>query len=152
MAELGIPMTESNRKWYGEPPEQERSRYFSRARSLGLDEDVAEDTGESLTIRLWRRYGQNAFKMLDMISLDSSMAQPAIVGTGLRRCEIGHLRDQEMVVHLEDLLRRRSRLALLYRAEELEQLPGLRETCGEIFGDQAEEKMAACFHTPDLQA
>ena len=95
----------------------------------GLKCDIAEDTGENLGRRLWRRYGCYAEEMLDLISADMTVGwrirQSAAPVSGAVKIE--HLREREMIVNLEDLLRRRSRLALLYRKEELRHLPGLRE-------------------------
>ena len=74
--------------------------------------------------------------MLDAVVINPALAAPAIAGTGLRLCEINHLRDREMIVTLADLLRRRSRLALLYKHEELMAMEGLPELCDRLFGDQ----------------
>jgi glycerol-3-phosphate dehydrogenase len=52
---------------------------------------------------------------------------------------------REMVVKLEDFLRRRSKIALVVRRAEIERAPGLREACRIFFGDDAEEKIAEYF-------
>ena len=144
---MGITLNKPREKWYGEPGESARSSFFDRARALGLADMAAEDTGEALARRLWRRYGNAAAGMLELIAEDRDMARSAIAGTGFRRCEIEFLREHEMIVHLGDLLRRRSRLALLYRPEDLRNLPGLRETCQALFGERAEEELDAYFST-----
>lgn len=40
------------------------------------------------------------------------------MGTGLCKCELKYLSSHEMIVTLEDLLRRRSKIGLLTRAED----------------------------------
>jgi hypothetical protein len=49
------------------------------------------------------------------------------------------------VVKLEDFLRRRSKIALVVRREEIRRAPGLREACRILFGDDAEAKIAEYF-------
>jgi len=51
-----------------------------------------------------------------------------------------------MVVKLEDFLRRRSKIALVVRREEIRAAPGLREACRILFGDhQVEAKIEEYF-------
>ena len=90
-----------------------RSAYFARAQALGVDNNFANDTGEVLSERLWRRYGAAALDMLDTIERDSSMIEPMIENSGIRRCEMAYLAQNEMIVKLEDYLRRRSKIELL---------------------------------------
>jgi glycerol-3-phosphate dehydrogenase len=51
-----------------------------------------------------------------------------------------------MIVKLEDFLRRRSKIALVERREDIKQAPGLMEACEILFGDQAQEKFHEYFH------
>ena len=140
VAGLGVPLTRRPSHWCVEPGRGERTAFLERAREIGIAEDRAPDTGESLSERLWRRYGRDAGTMLDAVASNPALAAPAISGTGLRLCEIDHLRDREMIVTLADLLRRRSKLALLYRHEELMAMKGLPELCDRLFGDQGRAK------------
>jgi glycerol-3-phosphate dehydrogenase len=111
-----------------------------------VDEIVASDTGEALSERLWRRYASNAGKMLDAIERDATLAEPLIAGTGIRRCEIEYLAQQEMIVKLEDFLRRRSKLELLMPKAELRNSEGLREACDILFGDNAQRRIDEYFN------
>jgi glycerol-3-phosphate dehydrogenase len=95
--------------------------------------------------RLWRRYAEHAIPMLDAIEKDPRMAEILIEGSGIRRCEIDHLAEQEMIVKLEDYLRRRSKLALLVSQETLKQSEGLLEACEKLFGDEARAKYDEYF-------
>ena len=63
------------------------------------------------------------------------------------RCELDEAARREMVVKLEDFLRRRSKIALVVREEEIRAAPGLREAGRILFGGDAEAKIAEYFGT-----
>ena len=46
-----------------------------------------------------------------------------------------------MVTKLEDFLRRRSKISLVVRKQDIIAAPGLREACEILFGDEAEIKL-----------
>ncbi|MEM7293077.1 MAG: glycerol-3-phosphate dehydrogenase C-terminal domain-containing protein, partial [Pseudomonadota bacterium] len=146
---LGVALQEPESHWYGEPSSDERDRYLARARALGIDEDCAVDTGEPLSQRLWRRYGARAEQVLEIIDADPSTRASTIAGSGLRRCEVIYMKDNEMVVTLEDLLRRRSKIALLRSREELEKSPGVDWICECLFGDDAQQRHGEYFAESD---
>lgn len=132
-------------KWYGEPGRKQREAFFSRAQALGVDAMVASDTREALSVRLWRRYGADAQGMLDAIEADASLSDTLVENTGIRRCEIDYLAKHEMIVKLEDYLRRRSKLELLVSRETLRQSAGLFEACEKLFGDEAKVRFDEYF-------
>jgi glycerol-3-phosphate dehydrogenase len=143
-SQLGLNL-KSVDKWYGEPDAQAREAFFRRARNIGLDEIVASDTREVLSKRLWRRYAANADAMLDAIEQDASLAEPLIEYAGIRRCEIDYLQRNEMIVKLDDFLRRRSKIELLMPRETLRQSEGLLEACEKLFGDEAPQRLDEYF-------
>ena len=145
VSRLGVMLARRPSRWYVGPGSGARAAFLARAAEAGIAGDRALDTGEPLAERLWRRYGKEAGAMLDAVVINPALAAPAIAGTGLRLCEIDHLRDREMIVTLADLLRRRSRLALLYRHEELMAMEGLPELCDRLFGDQGKAKFEDYF-------
>ena len=145
VAGLGLSVSEPTGKWYGEPGARERAEFFRRARALGIDAVVAGDTGEALSERLWRRYAADANSMLDAIAQDSSLCDPLVDNAGIRRCEIDYLAKHEMIVKLEDYLRRRSKIELLYSREELRQSAGLFEACERLFGAEAKQRFDEYF-------
>jgi len=61
------------------------------------------------------------------------------------RCEIARAARREMIVMLDDFLRRRSKIALVISRDELRAAPGLREACDLLFGSEAEARIAECF-------
>jgi len=144
VSRLGLTL-QKNGKWYGEPDHPARDVFFKRANDLGLDEIVATDTGENLSTRLWRRYGADADAMLDAIEQDPSLCDPLIENAGIRRCEIKYLAEHEMIVKLEDYLRRRSKIELLVSRAALRQSAGLFEACEKLFGDEAKQRFDEYF-------
>jgi glycerol-3-phosphate dehydrogenase len=144
VARLGLTL-ENPGKWYGEPDLRQRDAFFRRAQQMGLDKFVASDTSEALSERLWRRYAVAAEGMLDAIEQDSSQAELLIEDAGIRRCELDYLAQNEMIVKLEDYLRRRSKVELLMSRESLRQSAGLLEACEKLFGDEARQRFDEYF-------
>ena len=149
---LGVRLDHSAEQWFGEPGDDVRERFMARARALGLERLFALDTGESLAARLWRRYGDEAFAMLHRISDDRRLAEPLIEGLGVCRCEVEHLAETEMIVHLEDYLRRRSKIELVVPRDRLRRSPGLVEACRILFADEATQKLDEYFAAGDQRA
>jgi glycerol-3-phosphate dehydrogenase len=145
VSKLGVKLNPVKIKWYGEPEREVKTAFFKKAHALGLSLIIASDTGEMLGERLWRRYAEHAIPMLDAIEKDPRMAEILIEGSGIRRCEIDHLAEHELIVKLEDYLRRRSKLALLVSQETLKQSEGLLEACEKLFGDEAGAKYDEYF-------
>ncbi|WP_048671144.1 glycerol-3-phosphate dehydrogenase/oxidase [Candidatus Competibacter denitrificans] len=145
---LGIALSHRRYKWYGEPHRSVREEYLHQAQLMNLDSYTFPGAMESLTSRLWRRYGDKAFRLLEDIREDPRQAEVLIQGTEYRRCEIGLAQRQEMIVKLEDFLRRRSKIALVVRPENIRHAPGLMDACEMLFGDHAKEKFDEYFQEP----
>ena len=148
LVRLGITLPFASRIWFGEPPEAVRDAYFHQALLMDLDAMTSPLSSEKLSTRLWRRYGAEALVLLDTIRRDPSMAEVLIEGSEYLRCEIDQAERREMVVKLEDFLRRRSKISLVVRREEIQRAAGLREACRIFFGDEAEAKMEEYFGAP----
>jgi glycerol-3-phosphate dehydrogenase len=86
--------------------------------------------------------------LLAEIREDPRQAEVLIKGTDYIRCEIQLAKRQEMIVKLEDFLRRRSKIALVVRREDIRNAPGLMEACEILFGDRAQEKFDEYFRDP----
>ncbi len=63
------------------------------------------------------------------------------------RCEIEQAARREMVVKLEDFLRRRSKISLVVSRDALVNAAGLKEACEILFGEQADAKWREYFET-----
>ena len=149
---LGVALPFAGRVWYGEPPAAVRDEYFHQARLMSLDGMTSPQSSEKLSTRLWRRYGGEALGLLETIRRDPSMSELVIETSEYLRCELEEAARREMVVKLEDFLRRRSKIALVVRRDEIQRAPGLREACRILFGDDADAKMAEYFDEPPAAA
>jgi glycerol-3-phosphate dehydrogenase len=68
-----------------------------------------------------------------------------IHGTEYIRCELHHAAQREMVTKLADFLRRRSKIALIAKTEQIKIAPGLLEACEILFGGLAQQKLDEYF-------
>jgi glycerol-3-phosphate dehydrogenase len=107
---------------------------------MNLDDYTAPESSEPLSRRLWRRYGAQAIGLLENIREDPREAEVLITGTEYIRCELRQAARREMIVKLDDFLRRRSKIALVERHEVIRHSPGLMDACHILFGDQAQAR------------
>lgn len=143
----GIRLPDKDRVWYGEPPETVKNEFFHQTKLMELDKLTAKESSEPLSTRLWRRYGNAAFELLEDIRQDPTMAEVLIKGTEYIRGEVKLAAGQEIIVKLEDFLRRRSKIALIARKETIREASGIREACQILFGEQAQEKFDEYFNS-----
>jgi glycerol-3-phosphate dehydrogenase len=131
---LGVDLPYPGARWYGEPPDEARREFWHQAKLMDLDGLTSPRSSEKLTPRLWRRYGAQAFVLLEDIRRDPRMAEVLIENAEYLRCEIELAARHEMIVKLDDFLRRRSKIALVVSRQALGAAPGLREACELLFG------------------
>ena len=86
--------------------------------------------------------------MLESIRQDPREAELLIENAEYLRCEIRHAAEREMVVRLEDFLRRRSKIAQVVSKVDILKAPGLRDASQLLFGDQAEAKIQEYRDSP----
>jgi glycerol-3-phosphate dehydrogenase len=141
---LGVPLPAPRRRWYGEPAPEVREQFQARARAMRLDE-LAPGLAEPISERLWRRHGAGAMALAEAIARDPRAAEVVMPSAGVLRCEVSAAARREMVVRLEDFLRRRTEAALVARREDLRRDPGLGEAARILFGDAAEERVREYF-------
>jgi len=113
------------RPWYGEPSTEKRIAFYQRAAHVGLDRRPEIERASSMAEVLWRRHAMAAHEIVDAIEADSAQGKPIMDGTDVLQAEVALHLDREMVVKLDDFLRRRTKLAMLYRADELLTSPGI---------------------------
>ena len=82
---------------------------------------------------------------MENIQNDPKMAEPLIEGTDYIKCELTEAADREMIVTMEDFLRRRSKLALVVQHEDLKKSHGLREACKILFAEDASDRWEEYF-------
>ena len=148
---LGIHLLPDQRRWYGEPGRESRRAFFRQTRGMRID-DFNDRTGsEPLSERLWRRYGRRAFDMLDDIREDPTMAEDVLDSSDYLRVELHNTASTEMVVKLDDFLRRRSKISLITRDEDVRSAKGLQEVADILFGSEANNKLEEHFGTIPTQ-
>jgi glycerol-3-phosphate dehydrogenase len=139
---LGVALPYPRQRWYGEPDAELRDEFLHQATRMDLDAMTSPRSSEKLSTRLWRRYGAEAFSLLESIRADPRTAEVLIAGAEYLRCEIQLAAHREMVATLDDFLRRRSKISLVIRFADVIAAPGLGEACRILFGDAADAKIA----------
>jgi alpha-glycerophosphate oxidase/glycerol-3-phosphate dehydrogenase len=138
---LGVEVPEPDNRWYGEPGRKMRGEFMLQARLMDLDALTDPSSSEPLSERFWRRYGESAFGLLERIREDEACAELLIENAEYTRCEIELAARREMIVKLEDFMRRRSKIEQVVRWNDICAAPGLREACEILFGDGAQERL-----------
>ena len=145
---LGISVPQPHNCWYGEPGPELRADFMLQAQLMDLDALTDPSSSEPLSERFWRRYGESAFGLLERIREDESCATLLIENAEYTRCEIELAARREMIVKLEDFMRRRSKIEQVVRREEVAGAPGLREACDILFGAEAEQRLEEYLSAP----
>jgi glycerol-3-phosphate dehydrogenase len=143
--EMGITLKFPKRRWYGEPHQSVRDDYFHQAKLMDLDSYTSPQAHEKLSTRFWRRYGAHALTLLEEIRENPAEAEVLIHGAEYTRCEIKEAAKREMVTKLEDFLRRRSKIALVMRKDDIKNSKGLKEACQILFGKDAAKRYKEYF-------
>ncbi|MEZ5502726.1 MAG: FAD-dependent oxidoreductase [Halioglobus sp.] len=138
---LGIDVPQPDNLWYGEPGTQLRDEFMLQAQLMELDALTDPSSSEPLSERFWRRYGESAFGLLERIREDESCAKLLIKNAEYTRCEIELAARREMIVKLEDFMRRRSKIEEVVRREDIASAPGLLQACEILFGSEAQERL-----------
>jgi glycerol-3-phosphate dehydrogenase len=140
--DLSIPMSTLDSIWYGEPDDSIKQQFMNAINDFKIDKLTPKDALEPLSSRFWRRYGEDAFTLIESIKQDPKKAQNALEHTEFTWAEIDWVADNEMIVNLDDLLRRRSKASLVIRKEDLNTANGLEAVSERLFGDYAQQKVA----------
>lgn len=138
---LGIPLEKDLHNWYGEPSTAARTEFYRQARLMKLDGFRNKPDTEPLSDRLWRRYGRRAFAMLEDIRADPTMATDVMDSADYLRVELFTAAETEMIVRLEDFMRRRSKIELVVTDERIFGSAGLREVAEILFGEDADRRL-----------
>ena len=149
--ELGVPLERDLRNWYGEPAAATRKEFYRQARLMKLDGLRSKPDTEPLTDRLWRRYGRRAFDLLEAIRADPAMGEDIMGSADYLRAELHTAAEHEMIVRLDDFMRRRSKIDLVVSDADIAASPGLREVAEILFGDDAGRRLDEYFAGRSLQ-
>ncbi len=124
---LGVVVGDETPGWFGEPPQSEHDRFVRRARAAGLGRAPSIERDATMADVLWRRHGTAAFDVLDAIEADPLLGVEVLAESDLLRAELDVMARREMIVRLDDLVRRRTKLALVTPASSLATDPGMAE-------------------------
>jgi glycerol-3-phosphate dehydrogenase len=127
VADLGLSVGRADDGWYGEPPIAEREAFYRRAAKVGLDRAPEAEWADTMAEVLWRRHGMAAHQAVDAIAEDRTLGQPLFANSDVLRAELDLFRRREMIVTADDLLRRRTKLAMIRSADDLAADPGMVE-------------------------
>ncbi len=143
--QLGIPLEKDLHTWYGEPAKATRIEFYRQAKLMKLDRLRTKPDTEPLTDRLWRRYGRRAFAMLEAIRADQAMGEDIMDSADYLRVELHNATQHEMIVKLDDFMRRRSKIDLVVHDDDIIHAEGLHEVAEILFGDEADRRLAEYF-------
>jgi glycerol-3-phosphate dehydrogenase len=144
---LGVPLERDLRNWYGEPAAATRAEFYRQAKLMKLDRLRPKPHGvhEPLSDRLWRRYGRRAFGMLEAIRADPRMGEDIMESADYLRVELYNAAEFEMIVKLDDFMRRRSKIDLVVPDREIRNSNGLHEVAEILFGADADRRLDEYF-------
>jgi glycerol-3-phosphate dehydrogenase len=102
--------------------------------------------GEAQSERLWRCYDSRALTLVEKFEDEPDTREVILVADGITRGELELVRDTEMVVRLEDFLRRRTLLTQTRGKNELAG-PAMMQVCEILFGSKASVRYQEYFGT-----
>jgi glycerol-3-phosphate dehydrogenase len=143
--EMGIDLRQGH--WFGGELAQQQRRFYALADQHQL-ESFARGKGdlfEPLKDRWWRRYQMDSFDLLERLVEDKEQQKVYITGGGYPTCELEFIREREMVVTLEDFLRRRTRSELVIGKKDLRQDPDIIEVAKILFPDDYQKQYERYF-------
>lgn len=140
--ELGVILGPDGAAWYGEPPADERRRFLDRAARAGLDRPPVSEQEPSMAALLWRRHGRAAADVVAAIEDDPVLGEPVLRHGDFVRAELGVMAEREMITHLADFLRRRTKLSLIVAHDDLAADPGMATVARALFGTEADRRLA----------
>ena len=137
--QMKLPKTQ--KKWYGEPSNQMKENFMKKAREINLDE-YCRPSQEKISERFWRNYELDAFDLIEKIKKNSKLKEIVLNTSAVCyiTCEIEYLLEKEMIITLEDFLRRRTNLSLLNKKSDLQNMNELRTVANILFANESKKK------------
>ncbi len=120
--------------WYGEPSADERRAFLQAAATVGLDRRPDVERAQSMAEVLWRRHGAAAHEVVATVKAQPELAEPIMAESDVLAAEVPLYLEREMVVELDDLLRRRTKLALIHSADKLAVEPAIADIGRRLLG------------------
>ena len=89
---------------------------------MRLDRCARSPTPSRSPTGSWRRYGRRAFDLLEAIRADPTMGEDVMGSADYLRAELHTAAEHEMIVKLDDFMRRRSKIDLVVHDDDIRQL------------------------------
>lgn len=145
VSNLGVAIPKAGRRWYGEAPAERKQAFMAAAHEMELDRLTPAKAAEPLSERFWRRYGEQAFGLLTTIKDNPARAKHVMCEAEYTYVELELIARREMIVTLEDFLRRRSKISQVVRLSNLKSDPGLLTAANLLFGTEDGQRVHADF-------
>ncbi|MBL8993435.1 MAG: glycerol-3-phosphate dehydrogenase/oxidase [Spirochaetia bacterium] len=136
---LGVALPRSGATWWRTFDFSDRKEFFAE----GKKKFALDDSDLS---RLWMRYGSSARDLFPLFEKSPHLTEPIFPDAEYLLGEAHLAAASENVVHFADLLRRRTRMSLLFHKDELAAQKNLREAAAIIFGKEADQKWKDYFN------
>ena len=140
--QLKLVTSSHRQKWYGEPDDSVKQRFLQQAAAFTANGQQKSDAlvnrgkeDESVAERWWRRFGEQAFEVLEYAKQHPNAVEPIIPGLDYSVAEIALIGRNELIVNLDDFLRRRTNIAQTIRAEVLLSDSKIEKIAALLFGE-----------------
>jgi glycerol-3-phosphate dehydrogenase len=131
---LGLRVDKAKTAWFGEAGAEARSDFMRAAAALGLGRPAEVELHVTVADLLWRRYGLDAYEVLDTVREDPTTAHPIAPLTDISTAEVQLMSRRDQIVHADDFLRRRTKIGLLNTAAQIAASPGVVAACELVSG------------------
>lgn len=142
---LGVLTPHSQESWWRTGDHETRERFLGKAAKRLVVSAGTRAAQAAWASRLWMRYGAEAENLLPVLEGVKGSGFEIFPEAEYLWGEATLARERDRIVHLDDLLRRRTRIALRFPREELSKTRPLRELCRKIFGKAADEEWERTF-------
>ena len=133
LSELGLRLGGPTENWFGEPDKGARMAFYADAAKVGLDRAPSVERAQTMAEVLWRRHGRAGYQILRGIERNAQMGHSVLGDTDVLWGEVELMAEREMIADIDDFLRRRTKLSLIFKRSELmahADMPKVLQTLG----------------------
>ncbi|MBN8216602.1 MAG: FAD-dependent oxidoreductase [Spirochaetes bacterium] len=142
---LGVLTPHAQAEWWRTSDHETREKFLAMAAPRLSVSAGTRSAQAAWASRLWMRYGAAANQLFPALAGGKGAGFEIFPDSEYLWAEAGLARTRDRVVHLDDLLRRRTRLALRFAKSELAESKPLRELNRKLFGKDAGAEWERCF-------
>ncbi len=138
---LGVFMPRTSAIWWKSQAAQLKDLYLTKLEAFLQKYPNLKTLSE----KWWMRHEEMSLDLLVMLEGDVKLSEELFPGAEVVWAEVTLMAANELILHLEDFLRRRTRLALLFSFEDLKAQPALVRVSEILFGHASNEKWNEYF-------